>query len=352
MLADRPRILFSFAVRIEGIFHFRLGERRACKTIHARGWRTVSESVQLMVSGLICADITFRVAEMPRRAEKYRAEDVRFSLGGGGAIAAVAMQQLGASVQLAGRLGDDLFGDLLRSELSRRAIGTSLLTCVAGSKSPISSVFVDDHGDRQIVNYRQVGDTPAVRSARDALDSHAMRLLEVPDAVLVDTRWEAAALQVLAYARHIDVPAVIDAEAPVSHAAMSLATHIAFSRQGLRDYAGLDGVEQGLQLAQKEFGCWVCVTDGELGVYWLDSGELAHAPAFSIKAVDTLGAGDVWHAAFALKLAQGCSEPSAIVFASAAAALKCLSSDGLDGMPNREAVVAFMHLHGMAFADG
>ena len=232
----------------------RLGERRAEKIANACGSPSVSKPVQLLVSGLISADITFRVGEMPRRAEKYRAEDVRFSLGGGGAIAAVAMQQLGARVQLAGRLGDDLFGDVLRSELSRRAVGKTLLACVAGSKSPISSVFVDDRGDRQIVNYRQVGDTPAVAGTSEALDSHCLMLLDTPDAVLVDTRWEAAALQVLAYARQIAVPAVIDAEAPVSHAAMALASHIAFSRQGLREYASLDSVEQGLRMAQMEFG--------------------------------------------------------------------------------------------------
>ncbi len=69
----------------------------------ARGLPAVSNCVQLLVSGLISADITFRVGEMPRRAEKYRADDLRFSLGGGGVIAAVAMQQLGAKVQLAGR---------------------------------------------------------------------------------------------------------------------------------------------------------------------------------------------------------------------------------------------------------
>ena len=141
-------------------------------------------------------------------------------------------------------------------------------------------VFVDDHGDRQIVNYRQVGDILAVDGVCEALDCHEFDLLEAPHAVLVDTRWEAAALQVLAYARHIEVPAVIDAEAPVSNAAMAMATHIAFSRQELRDYAGLDNVEQGLQMARTEFACWVCVTDGELGLYWLDNGEFAHVPRF------------------------------------------------------------------------
>ncbi len=68
------------------------GERCVEEPANARGSPPVSKSVQLLVSGLISADITFRVGEMPRRAEKYRADDVRFSLGGGGAIAAAALK--------------------------------------------------------------------------------------------------------------------------------------------------------------------------------------------------------------------------------------------------------------------
>lgn len=316
----------------------------------------------LLACGLVCADITFRVAEMPRRAEKYRADDVRFSLGGGGAIAAVAMQRLGARVQLAGRLGDDLFGDLLRSEIGRRALGDDLLVCFPDSKSPISSVFVDDDGERQIVNYRKVdsevdtatdeneppasGDVLAVSSVVEVLDAERLQSLDRPGAILVDTRWEAAAVQVLAYARQEGITAVIDGEAPVCRAAMALATHIAFSRQGLRDYAAVDDVQTGLRKAAEEFACWVCVTDGEEGVYHWQDGRVVHTPAFSIRAVDSLGAGDVWHAAFALRLAQGQDEQSAIVFASAAAALKCTSAAGLDGIPTFSQVMAFLEERG------
>jgi sulfofructose kinase len=48
-----------------------------------------------------------------------------------------------------------------------------------------------------------------------------------------------------------------------------------------------------------------------------------HQPAFPVRAHDTLAAGDVFHAGFALALAEGCAEERALRFASAAAALKC-----------------------------
>ncbi|MGQ7846486.1 PfkB family carbohydrate kinase [Granulosicoccus sp. 3-233] len=314
----------------------------------------MSGTTRLLACGLISADITFRVGEMPRRAEKYRADDVRFSLGGGGAIAAVAMQRLGAEVQLAGRLGDDLFGDLLRTEIARRSLGDRLLTRMVDGKSPISSVFVDDGGERQIVNYRQPDTLRSAESAtaacttdavacqsEDALpfDDARLQSIDTPHAILVDTRWEAAAIQMLTFARQAGIPAVIDGEAPVSHTAMALASHVAFSRQGLRDYAGVDELEAGLRQAQAQFGNWVCVTDGENGVFHLQDGTFTHTPAIHVKAVDTLGAGDVWHAAFTLQLAQGQSESRAIGFANAAAALKCASDKGLDGIPSSKEVL-------------
>jgi sulfofructose kinase len=59
-------------------------------------------------------------------------------------------------------------------------------------------------------------------------------------------------------------------------------------------------------------------------------------------AVDTLGAGDVWHGAFALALAEGRPERQAVRFASAAAALKCTRFGGRNGAPRRAEVDAFL----------
>jgi sulfofructose kinase len=70
-------------------------------------------------------------------------------------------------------------------------------------------------------------------------------------------------------------------------------------------------------------------------VHYTDGGALARAPAFRVDVVDTLGAGDVWHGAFALALAEGSDEPTAIRLASAAAALKVRRRGGRTGAPTR-----------------
>jgi sulfofructose kinase len=65
-------------------------------------------------------------------------------------------------------------------------------------------------------------------------------------------------------------------------------------------------------------------------------------PAFAITPLDTLGAGDVWHGAFALLLGEGASPPDAIRFASAVAAIKCTRTNGRAGYPTRAETESFM----------
>jgi sulfofructose kinase len=91
-----------------------------------------------------------------------------------------------------------------------------------------------------------------------------------------------------------------------------------------------------------ETGAIVSVTDGGNGSWFFQDGDERHVPAFEIDAVDTLGAGDVWHGAFALMLAEGESTERAIRFASAAAAIKCSRYGGRAGIPGRAETEAFM----------
>ncbi len=74
---------------------------------------------------------------------------------------------------------------------------------------------------------------------------------------------------------------------------------------------------------------------------WLEQGSLRCLPAFAVEAVDTLAAGDVFHGAFALALAEGVHPGGAMRFAAAAAAIKCSRVGGGAGAPDRAEVDAF-----------
>ena len=68
---------------------------------------------------------------------------------------------------------------------------------------------------------------------------------------------------------------------------------------------------------------------------------LENVPAPKIQAKETLGAGDVWHGAFSLGLAEGKNEVDSIKFANLVASLKCKNFGGRDSFPNRQQVIDF-----------
>lgn len=295
-----------------------------------------AEMATVLCVGIATLDYIYALDEMPRVAEKHRAHDLVITSGGIAANAAVAIARLGGNAIFGGRLGDDGVAVEILNALHAEDVRCSYVRGFPGVKSPVSTIFVDRHGERLLVSYRD-GSLPTDPSWLPE---------ELPagvDAVLGDTRWEEAGARLFAAARRAGKPAVLDGDrAPRHPTILSDATHVAFSAQGLRELTGEDDPRAGLESLRDRPGTWFAVTVGAEGCYFLENGDVAHSPAFPIDAVDTLGAGDVWHGAFALALAEGSSEREAIRFASATSALKCLTFGGRNGTPRRPQVMAFL----------
>ncbi|HEY5365702.1 MAG TPA: PfkB family carbohydrate kinase, partial [Casimicrobiaceae bacterium] len=81
-------------------------------------------------------------------------------------------------------------------------------------------------------------------------------------------------------------------------------------------------------------------TLGAAGFLWRENGAEHHVEAVKVAAIDTLAAGDVWHAAFVIALAEGRATGDAARFANVAAALKCMRAGGRRGAPTRTEVLA------------
>ena len=281
----------------------------------------------VFVTGLAVLDFVFALDELPRPDEKHRARSGAMIGGGGGANAAVAVARLGGQASLGARLGQDVVGDLILSELSDEGVNLEATHRQPGAISGYSSIYVTPDGGRQIVSFRGEGLTSSPA------------FLNVPHtagAVLADSRWPEGARHVLEQAQQRSIPGVVDAEAPVELDAFSAASHIAFSRQGLLDLTGETDVARALAQVAPQTPAWVSVTDGSDGVYFMQDGAVSNLPAFPVDVHETLGAGDVWHGAFALRLAEGADERTAMTFANAAAALKCAGAGGRKSYPDRK----------------
>ncbi len=294
-------------------------------------------SASVLVAGVAVLDFVFHMQEFPRSAEKYRADGAVISGGGNAANAAVAIARLGGEAHLASRLGHDEIADLIIAGLDRENVITDLTKRFEGHRSSFSSIYIDSAGERQIMNYR---DTSLSMDAEWVTQSVPGNI----KACLADTRWPRGAHAVMREAQMQGIPGVMDAEAPVLEAreAVYAASHVAFSAQGAADFTGEQNVEKAALKADRELPGTAIITDGENGVVMAKDGNIRHFPAFNIKAIDTLGAGDVWHGAFALALAEGQIEDAAIVFANGAAALKCTRLGGRDGAPTKSETLEFL----------
>jgi sugar/nucleoside kinase (ribokinase family) len=110
----------------------------------------------------------------------------------------------------------------------------------------------------------------------------------------------------------------------------------------LTELAGTDDLATALHATAPLVRGFIGVTASERGFYWRDDARIRHMPAPAVKAVDTLAAGDVFHGAFALALAEGRTPAEAGRFACVAASLKCRSFGGRLGTPDRTEVDAFL----------
>ncbi len=261
-------------------------------------------------------DYIFRVDRMPTAATKYRATGFEMVGGGPAATAAVAIARLGGKAALASRVGDDAIGELIVAELLGEGVECGEVRRMEHRASAVSAVIIDKSGERMIVSCAD----PQMPQGADWLPD---RLPDGTGAVLGDSHWPQGAAKMFALARAAGVPAVLDGGAVwTDDSAHRAATHLAFSSDGLKRFSGDGDPRTLLKRARGLTGAWCCVTEGRMGVLIDDGVEQRRIPGFKVDVVDTLGAGDVWHGAFALALAEGKGEFASATFATGAAALK------------------------------
>lgn len=298
----------------------------------------------ILCAGIIVLDEVFLVEHFPQPDGKVNAL-AYFSVNGGcAANAAVAIARLGGAVSLCGPLGgpagDDANGDRVLAALARERVDCSNCVRVAGCATPLSAIFIDASGDRMITTYRD--DRIASAEPPDPAG-----LVASADAVLADNRFPDFVQPICMAARERGLTVVLDADKPTEMAdpLLRIATHVVFSSESLRATAGTDDLATALFRVGDATEAFLAVTDGSKDVLWRNGNALRRSPAYPVTAVDTLGAGDVFHGGFALALAEGRDLGFAMRFASAAAAIKCSRLGGSAGAPNRDEVAAFMAAH-------
>jgi sulfofructose kinase len=281
-------------------------------------------NIDVLCVGHASYDLIFSVNHHPGADEKIVADDLLSCGGGPAANAAVCVSKLGLTSAFAGYLGRDLYGDRHFQELNASCVNTQLIIRGA-SPTPLSAILVSPDGKRCLINYK--GDTQALSA--DALDFTNVQA----KVILFDGHEPFISLPLAEKARQCKIPTVLDAGS-MHEGTLALMRHVDYlvcSEKFANQYAGNERKALS-QLA--ELASVVVITLGEKGLIWQRGNEQGAVPAYPITSIDTTGAGDAFHGAFAAALAIGMDWQSVLRYASAAGALCCMKMGARLGLPN------------------
>jgi sulfofructose kinase len=293
--------------------------------------------VKVICLGLSALDQVWRVDRLfAGESEKIKSLDYATLGGGMAANAAVTVARLGASIAFWGRAGNDAAGQEMRSAFVAEGIDVENFRLFPEGRSSVSGVIVDRSGERQIVNFRGLYPEEA--------DWLPLEAVARGSSVLADPRWMEGAATLFREARARGIPTVLDgdmADAEVFERLLPLTDHAIFSEPALTSFAG-SAKDESLAALARFGGRVIAVTRGEGGVSWYENGRLHRQAAFAVDVVDTTGAGDVFHGAYALAIGVGLDVRDAIAFSAATAAMKCRHAGGRNGIPTINECLEFM----------
>jgi sulfofructose kinase len=295
---------------------------------------------RILCIGMPVRDLTFRIEQLPERGSKVNASHFEEISGGNALNAAIGIVRLGGRASICGPMGDagETSSRYIFDKLAQEGIDARHIVHMPGLVTPISNIMIDPSGERTIVTFRD----PELWKVHLP---DAGELLQDCSAILAENRCAEFCTDLCAEARRRGIPVIVDVDRAMSlrEGLLTASSHLVFSSEALQATAGIADDGEALKKIARLTPSFLAGTRGARGTLWLDKDQnLQQTPAFPVHAVDTLGAGDVFHGAFALAITEKQALPDALRFASAAAALKCTRFGGAFAAPQRAEVTALL----------
>jgi len=291
-------------------------------------------------AGICCLDHIF-VAQQVAWGGTARVEEYRVQGGGLVGTALVACARLGASCLLFSFLSHDEVGAQVASELASEGIKLEGVAGIPQGTSPFSFIHVDSRSGERTIFHRSAA------GLERAIFPDLGRIAEC-DVLLVDDYYPELALAAARTAHKNGVPVVADLTVSLSKCPdlfreiSVLIAPRAFAAQ--IGYAGdLSGALQAIHRLGPETAM---ITLGREGYMYSSPEGRGKGRAFKVAAVDTTGAGDAFHGAFAYGLARRWELQRCAEFAAAVAAIKCTKPGGRTGLPTLLQTVHFLKRNG------
>ncbi len=296
--------------------------------------------VKIAVLASFNMDLVMRAERRPEAGETLQGVFSMF-LGGKGFNQAVAARRLGADVAVAGRVGDDEFGRRFLDALDREGIDRRAVVIDATAGTGVASIVVEPDGTNTILQAPR-----ANRNVTPADIDRAAATFAGADVAMLQL--ETSADGAIAFARSMRAAnaRVLLNPAPASPVADGLLALIDIIVPNQIEAEALTGgrlssIDEAFAAADRlraRGPDTVVITLGERGAIARSPTVREHALPFDVAVVDTVGAGDAFCAALAVRLAEGSGLADAVRFANAAGALACARHGAEPSMPARAAV--------------
>jgi sugar/nucleoside kinase (ribokinase family) len=288
--------------------------------------------IDVLVIGRSCLDYIAVVNQFPDENQKLPLEFRLVEGGGQGGTSSCCIARLGGRVVYVGKLGDDDEGRFCLKRLEDFSVKTEFVEIVSGGKTPVAYVFITAHnGARSIIYERNA--LPKIK-----IDATLKKLVTQTGIVLLDPEvtYLGGQLKEVAGA---NVKVIYDSERwrDGIEDIMKTADYFIPSSEFLEaDELRLHdfSLNQRIIRLNNRVSGNLIVTHGEKGAYYVTDDTLYHVTVPEIKAVDTVGAGDNFHAAFAMALAKGFDLHEMVKFSVAVASLSCREYGGRNGVPD------------------
>jgi sulfofructose kinase len=293
-----------------------------------------SATVDVVGVGINATDTIIRLPHFPALDSKVELLSSDVLPGGQVASAIVACRRWGLSARYVGKIGDDDAGRFQAQEMQREGVEAHWIVA-PGCMSQTSFILVDQHSGERTVLWKR---DPKIALQPGDLDPkwiHGARVL------LVDGHDTEAAAQAARWANEKSVPVVgdFDNRYPGVEALLHYVDFAITSKDFPERLTDESNLLKSLPKISREFKCrLIAATLGRLGVIAWDGASFLSIPGCRVDAVDTTGAGDIFHGAFLYGLASEWRIKETLEFSCAAAALNCTAPGARGGIATVDAI--------------
>ncbi|MGC9319966.1 MAG: carbohydrate kinase family protein [Armatimonadota bacterium] len=299
-------------------------------------------SFDVIALGGVCWDLLGIIPFYPGLDEKVAMSELSQQGGGQAGTGIATVARLGGRAAIFARIGGDDFGRHIRRTFEEEGVDTTWLVEVPDATSQFAFCAIDEKTGKRTIFY--IHGTKG-KFAPEDLDREA--LLDCR-CLLVDGHHNVAAAAAVRWAREAGLPVVLDLERPQAQDEMLVAnaSHPIVPERYALQLTGEEHIEQAGRAMLERGPEVVVVTRGPGGSVAFTDNEVIREPAIPVEPiVDTTGAGDVFHGAFAYGIALGYDLRENLRFSSAVAAIKCRSLGGRAGIPTMPQVREFLQSH-------